>query len=84
MFAFSGVIYQFVASDFEFCIAAFDAKSEKFEIIAMWSASHTVSYYELIEVKGKLAVIDHGWVSGNFYLWILEQTPKSEWVRHII
>ncbi|KAK4736968.1 hypothetical protein R3W88_000665 [Solanum pinnatisectum] len=39
----------------------------------------------LIEVKGKLAIIDcEKWVSGYFDLWILEKTPKREWERHII
>ncbi|MCD7446853.1 hypothetical protein HAX54_017915 [Datura stramonium] len=69
----------------ECAIAAFDVKPEKFEIIALWNASLWGYNYELIEVKGKLAVINYGkWVSGYFDLWILEQTPKREWQRHTI
>ncbi|XP_049362588.1 F-box protein At1g30790-like [Solanum verrucosum] len=64
---------------------AFDVKSEKIKIIALWIALELVYYYRLIEVKGKLGVIDYRkWVSGYFDLWILEKTPKREWERQII
>ncbi|KAK4707152.1 hypothetical protein R3W88_033291 [Solanum pinnatisectum] len=64
-------------------IAAIDVKSET---IALWNASHeSMYYYELIEVKGKLEVIDYRkWVSGYLDLWTLEQTPQRKWERHII
>ncbi|PHU29365.1 hypothetical protein BC332_01458 [Capsicum chinense] len=43
---------EFVISDYESAIAAFDVKSEKFEIMAFWNAIESVYYYKLIEVKG--------------------------------
>ncbi|KAK4736984.1 hypothetical protein R3W88_000681 [Solanum pinnatisectum] len=43
----SGVIYQFMDDG---AIAAIDVKSEKYETIALWNASHeSMHYYELIE-----------------------------------
>ncbi|WMV07669.1 hypothetical protein MTR67_001054 [Solanum verrucosum] len=79
----SGVIYQFIDGG---AIAAIDVKSEKSETIALWNAlRESIYYYELIEVKGKLVVIDYReWVIGYLDLWILEQTPKRKWERHII
>ncbi|WMV42001.1 hypothetical protein MTR67_035386 [Solanum verrucosum] len=80
----SGVIYQFAIPD-DLSIVAFDVKYEKIKIIALWIALELVYYYRLIEVKGKLGVIDYRkWVSGYFDLWILEKTPKREWERQII
>ncbi|KAK4707136.1 hypothetical protein R3W88_033275 [Solanum pinnatisectum] len=80
----SGVIYQFAMADY-ISIVAFDVKSEKIENIALWYAVEFVYYYQLIEVKSKLGVIDYRkWVRGYFDLWILEKTPKREWERHII
>ncbi|KAK4736990.1 hypothetical protein R3W88_000687 [Solanum pinnatisectum] len=80
----SGVIYQFFVVDY-ISIVAFDVKSEKIKIIALWNAIESVYYYQLIEVKGKLGVINYRkWVSGYFDSWILEKTPKREWERHII
>ncbi|WMV07642.1 hypothetical protein MTR67_001027 [Solanum verrucosum] len=78
----SGVIYQLING----AIAAIDIKSEKCETIALWNSSHeSPNYYELIEVKGKLEVIDYRkWVGGYLDLWILEQTPQRKWERHII
>uniref|UniRef100_A0A3Q7EAA6 F-box associated beta-propeller type 3 domain-containing protein n=1 Tax=Solanum lycopersicum TaxID=4081 RepID=A0A3Q7EAA6_SOLLC len=56
------------------------------ETIELWNSLHeSTDYYELIEVKGKLEVIDYGkWVGGYLDLWILEQTPQRKWERHII
>ncbi|KAG5629891.1 hypothetical protein H5410_001608 [Solanum commersonii] len=65
-------------------IAAFDVNSENFEIIALWNASHWVYSYELIEVNGKLGVINYGMVNRYYNLWILKKTPEREWQRHII
>ncbi|KAH0764672.1 hypothetical protein KY285_000543 [Solanum tuberosum] len=80
----NGVIYQFAMADY-ISIVAFDVKSEKIENIALWDAIEFVYYYQLIEVKGKLGVIDYRqWVRRYFDLWILEKTPKREWERHII
>ncbi|XP_015160935.1 putative F-box protein At1g47730 [Solanum tuberosum] len=53
----SGVIYQFIDGG---AIAAIDVKSEKSETIALWNAlRESMYYYELIEVNGKLMVIDY-------------------------
>ncbi|XP_060200979.1 F-box protein At5g65850-like [Lycium barbarum] len=73
----NGVIYQFVYWSTKAntpAIAAFDIKSEKFNIIALWNASyHMVVDYKLIEVKGKLAVTNcENLLSGYIHLWILE------------
>uniref|UniRef100_M1CJK0 F-box protein n=1 Tax=Solanum tuberosum TaxID=4113 RepID=M1CJK0_SOLTU len=78
----SGVIYQLING----AIAAIDIKSEKCETIALWNSSHELpNYYELIEVKGKLEVIDYRkWVGGYLDLWIFDQTPQRKWERHII
>ncbi|KAK4731880.1 hypothetical protein R3W88_024868 [Solanum pinnatisectum] len=47
----SGVIYQFVISDNEYAITAFDVKSKQFEFSAFWKAIESVYHYEQIEVK---------------------------------
>ena len=79
----SGVIYQFiyesVINDYKSAIVAFDVKSENYEIIALWE-EFGLHYHELIEVKGKLAVIDYDYESmqsGYMDMWILEQTPRK-------
>ncbi|KAH0765287.1 hypothetical protein KY285_001158 [Solanum tuberosum] len=76
----SGVIYEFIIKG---AIAAIDVKSET---IALWNSTHeSVYHYELIEVKGKLEVIDYRkWVNGYLDLWILDQTPQRKWEWHII
>ncbi|XP_059295249.1 putative F-box protein At1g32420 [Lycium ferocissimum] len=73
-----GVIYFFVHS--KRFIVAFDVKAENFKTIKLWNASH--DDYELIEVKGKLAV--QRCFSNNVNLWILENTQKEEWHSHIV
>ncbi|WMV24263.1 hypothetical protein MTR67_017648 [Solanum verrucosum] len=59
-----GVIYVFN----DRAIAAIDVKSEKSETFALWNAPHlSMYYYELIEVKGKLEVIDYKkWLVGRW------------------
>ncbi|KAK4736967.1 hypothetical protein R3W88_000664 [Solanum pinnatisectum] len=43
--------------------------SENFKIITLWNASLWMVTYELLEVNGKLGVIDYGsWVDGFFDL----------------
>ncbi|WMV09501.1 hypothetical protein MTR67_002886 [Solanum verrucosum] len=76
----SGFIYEFIIKG---AIAAIDVKSET---IALRNSTHeSVYHYELIEVKGKLEVIDYRkWVNGYLDLWILDQTPQRKWERHII
>ncbi|KAG5632212.1 hypothetical protein H5410_003929 [Solanum commersonii] len=68
----SGAIYKFAMADY-ISIVAFDVKSEKIKIIALWNGIEFVYYYHLIEVKGKLGIIDYR-----------KWTPKREWERHII
>ncbi|XP_049378128.1 putative F-box protein At5g52610 [Solanum stenotomum] len=53
----SGVIYQFAIPN-DLSIVAFDVKSEKIKIIALWIALELVYYYRLIEVKGKLGKLE--------------------------
>ncbi|XP_059289499.1 putative F-box protein At1g47730 [Lycium ferocissimum] len=86
----SGVIYRFIyqsAMSNRRDIAAFDIKSEKFNIIELWNSSHhKAGDYKLIEVKGKLAVTDcENWLTGYIRLWILENIKKEDrWKSHII
>ncbi|KAG5632216.1 hypothetical protein H5410_003933, partial [Solanum commersonii] len=64
----SGVIYEFIIKG---AIVAIDVKSET---IALCNSIHdSVYHYELIEVKGKLEVIDYR-----------KWTPQRKWERHII
>ncbi|KAG5629446.1 hypothetical protein H5410_001163 [Solanum commersonii] len=63
-------------------IAAIDVKSEKVEIITLWIESYRQDY-KLIEVKGKLAIVDYHRVK-SFDLWILEHSPTREWKRRNI
>ncbi|KAK6802840.1 hypothetical protein RDI58_000624 [Solanum bulbocastanum] len=86
----SGVIYQFVYESFLNCyksaIVAFDVKFENYEIIALWKAFMSpLHYHELIEVKGKLAIIYYNYVrrSGYMDMWILEQTSRKKMERNI-
>lgn len=65
-------------------IAAFDVNFINFKIIALSKASHWVYPYELIEVNGKLTVINYGMLNRYYDLWILKQTSKREQKRHII
>ncbi|KAK4727030.1 hypothetical protein R3W88_031947 [Solanum pinnatisectum] len=68
----SGVIYQLI-------YYAFDVKSETFEIIAFKKAFGLVHYHELIEVKGKLTIIDYERkLSGYMDIWILEHNPRKQ------
>nr|UCJ19308.1 F-box-associated protein [Nicotiana plumbaginifolia] len=78
----SGVIYRFVYYKGQLAIDAFDVKSEKFKIVGSWKNSHD---YKLMEVKGKLAVMDYEkHTCGHIFLWILEHNPKKQWKNHII
>ncbi|KAF3652339.1 putative homeobox-leucine zipper protein ATHB-12-like [Capsicum annuum] len=80
----NGVICM-IANHNGLAIAAFDVKPEKFKIIALWNASPWKYNYELIDVKGKLEVVDYAeGVIGYFDLWILEQTQKRECGGYII
>ncbi|KAG5624173.1 hypothetical protein H5410_009391 [Solanum commersonii] len=64
-------------------IVAFDLKVENFKLIPMWSGSqHQMGDYELIEVKGKLAIWNGS--SGFVNLWVLEDPHKEKWQSHII
>ncbi|KAK6802737.1 hypothetical protein RDI58_000520 [Solanum bulbocastanum] len=65
--------------------AAFDVKIENSKLIALRDVSHGWSY-ELIELKGKLAVIDYEICSYEYiHLFVLEQTRKEEeWKSYTI
>ncbi|XP_049394361.1 putative F-box protein At4g38870 [Solanum stenotomum] len=80
----SGVIYQLFESAHKSAIAAVDVKSENFEIITLWNEFTWLCYYHLIEVKGKLAVVDCHMVKNSIDLWILEHSLKGKWKRHVI
>uniref|UniRef100_A0A3Q7EAB2 F-box associated beta-propeller type 3 domain-containing protein n=1 Tax=Solanum lycopersicum TaxID=4081 RepID=A0A3Q7EAB2_SOLLC len=76
----SHFIYESVINGYKSAIVAFDVKSENYEIGKMHC-------HELIEVNGKLAAIDYDYESrqsGYLDMWILEQTPRNQWERHII
>lgn len=76
-----GVIYILDCSNT--FIVAFDLKSENFKFIPLWSASHhRKGAYELIEVKGKLAIWDCS--SECVTLWVLGDPQKEEWWSHNI
>ncbi|KAK4732155.1 hypothetical protein R3W88_025143 [Solanum pinnatisectum] len=53
----NGVIYKFVFQE-RLTIDAFDVKTENSKNIGLLNASHCLWYYELLEVKGKLAIMD--------------------------
>ncbi|XP_060174593.1 putative F-box protein At1g19160 [Lycium barbarum] len=65
-------------------IVAFDLKTESSRAITLWEAlHHTKLQYNLMEVKGKLAILENK-KNGEFNLWILEKDQHEEWERHII
>ncbi|WMV48310.1 hypothetical protein MTR67_041695 [Solanum verrucosum] len=78
----NGVIYML---DYKInkAIVAFDVKGEKFRIIKLWKnfGSNNFGDYNLIEVKGKLGVVNNSKLFGEENLWILR---NSRWRRHII
>ncbi|XP_055815263.1 putative F-box protein At3g10240 [Solanum dulcamara] len=81
----NGVIYMFVFHDELLAIDAFDLKTESSKLIVLKNASKWW-YYELIEVKGQLAIIDYEkWSREYIHLRVLGQIQKEEeWESHII
>ncbi|XP_027769761.1 F-box protein DOR-like [Solanum pennellii] len=82
----NGVIYRFVFHGGTLAIDAFDLKTESFKLIALKNSSNWW-YYELIEVRGKLAIINcPKWSCEFFNLRVLRQIQKEqeEWESHII
>ncbi|MCD7461290.1 hypothetical protein HAX54_045827 [Datura stramonium] len=83
-----GVIY-FVGTDHDNrCIVAFNVRTENFRIISLWNDVIDVSaknFYNLIEVEGKLAVVDRSrWNEGEMDLRILQSYGTEEWVNQTI
>ncbi|KAG5632218.1 hypothetical protein H5410_003935, partial [Solanum commersonii] len=81
----NGVIYRFVFHGERLGIDAFDLKTESFKLIVLNNSSKWW-YYELIEVRGKLAIINcPKWSCEYFHLRVLGQIQKEEeWESHII
>ncbi|KAF3635939.1 hypothetical protein FXO38_24413 [Capsicum annuum] len=79
----NGVIYTFALHN-GLAIAAFDVKTENCILITLWNnASHLRRHYELIDVKGKLAVMETR-PQGYIHMGVLGQTQKEEWESHSI
>ncbi|XP_019257917.1 PREDICTED: putative F-box protein At5g62660 [Nicotiana attenuata] len=68
------------------CIVEYNVSTENFRIITLWKDEYyipTLNYYNLIELEGKWAVIDHSRMEmGEMDLWILESS--EEWVKNTI
>ncbi|XP_060214937.1 putative F-box protein At1g32420 [Lycium barbarum] len=85
----NGVIYFFGKYNNKVYIVEFNVRTEKFRIISLWKDEKyipPVKFYNLIELEGKLAAIDHSRRSRTeMDLWILERSERSEeWVKYII
>ncbi|XP_070014910.1 putative F-box protein At2g19630 [Nicotiana sylvestris] len=67
-------------------IVAFNIKAENFRIIRLENVLYNpTSHYKLLEVKGKLVLLDYyKCFSGQKDLWILENFEKEEWKSHSI
>lgn len=71
----NGVIYMFNCSGLKKKIVAFDVKTENFKTISssitLWEAPrYNDEYYNLMEVDGKLAVLENRLINGEIDLWI--------------
>ncbi|XP_059288892.1 F-box protein At5g62510-like [Lycium ferocissimum] len=76
-------VYLYMVDLFTKIILAFDVKVEKLRIINLPNAlNNMMNYYPLLEVKGKLAVLDSYRDGTN--LWILGNAENEEWESHII
>ena len=86
-FCINEVIYRFVFHGGTLAIDAFDLKTESFKLIVLKNSSNWW-YYELIEVRSKLAIINcPTWSCEFFNLRVLRQIQKEEeeeWESHII
>ncbi|KAH0637456.1 hypothetical protein KY289_037371 [Solanum tuberosum] len=65
-------------------IVAFDLRAENFRVIGLGDdIRKNIFDYDLIEVKGKIALLDcWGSFTGRNDLWILENFEKEEWKSH--
>ncbi|KAG5615439.1 hypothetical protein H5410_015263 [Solanum commersonii] len=65
-------------------IIAFDLRDENFRDIGLGNdICDKIFNYDLIEVKGKIALLDCcGSFTGKNDLWILENSEKEEWKSH--
>ncbi|XP_059284877.1 F-box protein At5g65850-like [Lycium ferocissimum] len=83
----SGVIYVLGSVNGTSGIVAFDVRAEIFRILNFPHALHYSGYhdYNLIELKGKLAVLNYKkYSSEDVHLWILGKAQNDDWDRHII
>ncbi|XP_060190346.1 putative F-box protein At1g32420 [Lycium barbarum] len=81
----NGVIYMLNGKEHKQNMVAFDLKAESFRIISLWKALHRYKhFYDLIDVKGKLAVFENTIINGEVNMWILEKGQHERWERHII
>ncbi|MCD7461291.1 hypothetical protein HAX54_045828 [Datura stramonium] len=83
-----GAIY-FVGTHDKTCIVAFNVRTENFRIISLWNDVIDVPTrkfnYELVEVKGKLGVVDRTrWKEGKLDLRILQNCGTEEWLKQTI
>nr|XP_033515900.1 putative F-box protein At1g47730 [Nicotiana tomentosiformis] len=83
----NGAIYNFGFYNKRFCIVEFNLRTEIFRIVPWWKDLQYDPegwFYYLIELEGKLAVVDRS-TKGEMDLWILERSKSSEeWVKHAI
>ncbi|KAG5615441.1 hypothetical protein H5410_015265 [Solanum commersonii] len=65
-------------------IIAFNLRAENFRVIGLDNdICDKIFNYDLIEVKGKIALLDCcGSFTGKNDLWILENSEKEEWKSH--
>ncbi|XP_060190842.1 putative F-box protein At1g55070 [Lycium barbarum] len=83
---FNGVIFMFSYGyrDSLFQIVAFDVKAETFSTFTFSPTLPFNDYihYNLIEVKGKLGVLNYS--SEDLQLWVFGKAQNDDWKRHII
>ncbi|KAL1222406.1 putative F-box protein [Cardamine amara subsp. amara] len=81
----NGVLYYKAWSNMTTLIACFDVRSEKFSFIEMENSSTLTCISTLINYKGKLGAVmlSYGSESSDDELWILEDTKKHKWSKHI-
>ncbi|XP_049405428.1 putative F-box protein At1g60370 [Solanum stenotomum] len=84
-----GVIYFVGIHNKRRCIVAFNIRMENFRIISLWDVFDFFMprkfYHDLVEVEGKLAIIDRSRCNmGEMDLMVLQSCETEEWVKHII
>ncbi|CAN7093490.1 unnamed protein product, partial [Brassica rapa subsp. narinosa] len=74
----NGILYYAAHNNFINVIACFNVKSEKFRFIQI-----DFNFWTLINYKGKLGVLVRDY-SDNNQLWVLDDTEKGKWSKHIL